>query len=58
MLVVVSEETGGISVAIGGMLKRHLTPEVLRQVLIAELMDEGREKKKTGMLGKWKVKAK
>ncbi len=40
------------------MLKRHLTPEVLRQVLIAELMDEGREKKKTGMLGKWKVKAK
>ncbi len=58
VLVVVSEETGGISVAIGGMLKRHLTPEVLRQVLIAELMDEGREKKKTGMLGKWKVKAK
>lgn len=58
VLVVVSEETGGISVAIGGMLKRHLTPEVLRQVLSAELMDETTPKKKTGVLSKWKVKTK
>ena len=36
--VVVSEETGSISVAIGGMLKRHLAPEMLQRVLEAELM--------------------
>ena len=56
VLVVVSEETGGISVAIGGMLKRHLTPELLRKVLVSELMNEGGEGKKTAVLGKWKVK--
>lgn len=58
VLVVVSEETGGISVAIGGMLKRHLTPEVLRQILSTELMDETTEKKKSSVLSKWKVKTK
>lgn len=42
VLVVVSEETGAISVAIGGMLKRHLSPEVLHKVLESELM--GRDK--------------
>lgn len=40
VLVVVSEETGAISVAIGGMLKRHLSPEVLHKVLLAELIDD------------------
>ena len=39
VLVVVSEETGAISVAIGGMLKRHLSPEVLKKVLEAELLE-------------------
>lgn len=39
VLVVVSEETGSISVAIGGMLKRHLSPEVLQKVLETELMN-------------------
>lgn len=58
VLVVVSEETGGISVAIGGMLKRHLTPELLRKVLASELMDEGQERRKSGVLNKWKVKTK
>lgn len=58
VLVVVSEETGGISVAIGGMLKRHLTPEVLRKVLITELMEESKERKKPSVLNKWKVKNK
>ena len=38
VLVVVSEETGSISVAIGGMLKRHLTPEVLQKMLESELL--------------------
>ena len=46
VLVVVSEETGAISVAIGGMLKRHLSPEVLRKVLEAELITENRPDKK------------
>ncbi len=43
VLVVVSEETGSISVAIGGMLKRHLSPEVLRKVLESELIDNERK---------------
>lgn len=56
VLVVVSEETGAISVAIGGMLKRHLSPEVLGKVLESELI----EKKKTdkdrisALRNKWK----
>lgn len=43
VLVVVSEETGAISAAIGGMLKRHLSPETLRKILVAELMPEEKE---------------
>ena len=38
VVVIVSEETGGISAAIGGMLKRHLMPETLEKLLINELM--------------------
>ena len=38
VVVVVSEETGGISVAIGGMLKRHLNPQTLEQILRNELL--------------------
>ena len=37
-VVIVSEETGSISVAIGGMLKRHLMPETLEKLLKNELM--------------------
>ena len=36
-VVVVSEETGAISVAVGGMLKRHLAPQTLAQLLKKEL---------------------
>lgn len=53
VLVVVSEETGAISVAIGGMLKRHLSPETLRKILVAELTPEEKTetpKKKKGFL--------
>ena len=35
--VVVSEETGAISVAVGGVLKRHLAPEMLERLLRNEL---------------------
>lgn len=46
VVVVVSEETGAISVAIGGMLKRQLEPETLRKILEAELIPETSDKKK------------
>ena len=35
--VIVSEETGAISVAVGGMLKRHLAPQTLERLLHNEL---------------------
>ncbi len=37
VVVIVSEETGAISVAVGGMLKRHLAPQTLEQLLRNEL---------------------
>ena len=40
VVVIVSEETGSISVAIGGMLKRHLKPETLNKLLRNELMPQ------------------
>ncbi len=45
VVAIVSEETGSISVAINGMLKRHLTPETLEKLLRTELMPEIDEKK-------------
>ena len=35
--IIVSEETGTISVAVGGMLKRHLAPQTLEKLLTNEL---------------------
>ncbi len=48
VVVIVSEETGSISVAIGGMLKRHLMPETLENILRNELIpqEETEEKKR------------
>ncbi len=40
VVVIVSEETGTISVAIGGMLKRHLAPQTLEKLLMSELMPQ------------------
>lgn len=40
VVAVVSEETGSISVAVGGMLKRHLAPETLDRLLRNELLVE------------------
>ena len=40
VVAIVSEETGSISVAVGGMLKRHLAPETLDRLLRNELMPE------------------
>lgn len=46
VVVVVSEETGVMSVAVDGMLKRHLAPQTLERLLRAELCHE--EKKNDG----------
>jgi diadenylate cyclase len=51
VVVIVSEETGTISVAVGGMLKRHLAPQTLEQLLIKELGADPAEPPK-GLLGK------
>ena len=40
VVVIVSEETGTISVAVGGMLKRHLAPQTLEKLLHNELCPE------------------
>ena len=45
VVVIVSEETGSISVAIGGMLKRHLAPQTLQKLLSNELIADETEKK-------------
>ena len=46
VVVIVSEETGTISVAVDGMLKRHLPPQMLERLLRNELMPEQAEQKK------------
>ncbi|MBQ1804347.1 MAG: DNA integrity scanning protein DisA nucleotide-binding domain protein, partial [Oscillospiraceae bacterium] len=43
VVVIVSEETGSISVAIGGLLKRHLMPETLEKLLMKELLPKATE---------------
>ena len=40
VVAIVSEETGSISVAVGGMLKRHLAPETLERLLRKELLPQ------------------
>ncbi len=55
VVVICSEETGSISVATNGMLKRHLAPETLKRLLKAELMpaeQEGDAKRGTYLLEK------
>ena len=44
VVVIVSEETGAISVAVGGMLKRHLAPQTLERLLRNELVNEEEKK--------------
>ena len=50
VIIVVSEETGTISVAIGGMLKRHLAARTLEQLLKKELMTEEERDEKNGIM--------
>ncbi len=44
VVVVVSEETGSISVAVEGILKRHLTEETFERILKNELLKDQEEK--------------
>ena len=50
--VIVSEETGAISFASGGILKRHLAPETLERLLINHLTPD---KEETGGLQSFKL---
>ena len=43
VVIIVSEETGTISVAVGGMLKRHLAPQTLERLLRNELCPADKE---------------
>ena len=59
VVVIVSEETGTISVAIGGMLKRHLAPKKLEKLLENELApreDPNTRNPLKWLLRKWKQK--
>ena len=47
VVAIVSEETGSISVAVGGMLKRHLAPETLERLLRNELLPKEKEEEST-----------
>lgn len=53
--VVVSEETGKISVALGGGLTRNLTADMLRKALNKKLLESNNPTRKIAL---WKVKAK
>ena len=59
VVVIVSEETGAISVAVGGMLKRHLAPQTLERLLRVELCpDEKSEDEKLVMKLRQKLQKK
>lgn len=48
--VVVSEESGGISVAVGGILKENLAPQTVERLLRNELMPKEEEKEESLVL--------
>ncbi|MDL2287789.1 diadenylate cyclase CdaA [Oscillospiraceae bacterium OttesenSCG-928-F05] len=49
--VIVSEETGSISVAVGGLLKRHLTQQTLERILFNELLPDEEQTAQKGVKG-------
>ena len=50
VVIIVSEETGAISVAVGGMLKRHLAPQTLERLLQNELHADTEKKEENLVL--------
>lgn len=58
LCVVVSEETGSISMAEGGMLKRHLATETLERLLVNGLMPAQEKEPSGGLFAKLRGKKK
>jgi diadenylate cyclase len=56
VIVVVSEETGAISVAVGGVLKRHLAPQMLERLLRNELCPEDDQQQEENLVVKLRQK--
>ena len=58
VIVIVSEETGGISVAVDGLLKRHLAPDTFEALLRRELLplEEPQSKNWLDRLKNWRGK--
>ena len=56
LVVIVSEETGGISVAVGGMLKRRLALDTFELLLRTELLPQDEKKRKYPWEKKGRVK--
>ncbi|MCL2031218.1 MAG: diadenylate cyclase CdaA [Oscillospiraceae bacterium] len=54
VVVIVSEETGSISVAMDGMLKRHLMAETLEKLLRGALLPDEGDNKKNAVWKVWK----
>ncbi len=54
--VIVSEETGAISVAVGGVLKRHLAPQTLERLLRNELCPEDNHQQEESLMVKLRQK--
>ena len=50
VVVIVSEETGTISVAVGGMLKRHLASQTLERLLRNELVPEQEKQENNALM--------
>ncbi len=57
-VLIVSEETGGITVADGGIFKRNLTPEMLSSMMKKEFFDGSAEKTTIRRLFPWNRKRK
>ena len=58
LVIIISEETGAISVALNGLLKRHLNEETLTKLLRTELMKEDAESEKQSLLERIRTMAK
>ena len=58
LVVVISEETGAISVALNGLLKRHLNEDTLTKLLRTELMKEDASSEKQGLFERIRILAK
>ena len=54
LVVIVSEETGAISVAVEGMLKRHMSTGTLEKLLRSELIEDESENVNRGIMNNLK----